>query len=1140
MADDEESPSQFQDEQAHMEYFSTLLDQRKRTLEAEINASDISQYVRGRVADEVASRMGGAGGATAATVLEIMPTPTQAHSSVFSPSKAKPKRPGSAPPARSLAEQWSRLTLEDTLRLKETARKRENHDVATKEDLGRSLHFITRALQTTGSNQQQWLDSALKDFHGEMIAAGRREQEVIQTMSSNLLSNMEALRVSVRTSSEELVMLTKQRARDAATREEIQQLVAAVKGQSDIGPKIEKIQHLIETINLSESVAGHNPDREAILTVRHQGAVRQLKVRAADELNVVEFALRSVFGLSNNAEFVLLDSQQLPVTISGRLPTGEYTLIARERPVVVQREAKAAEETKTAEVVVSAFARRQSVATPEKNTAQMSSDTRLSTPTKGAIDPREFQELKARIEKMNETIERIDRHQNRIKTLSIKHKEQLRQLKVVASDDHIAVDAAIRSVFGLLPTMDYVLLDADGRPVTVSGRTREGEYMMVSRDVAQAIAKTIEVVLNGNCKRIKIHPEDSHASVDASVKTLFGLPPTAPCQLYNAEGMAVTMSGRLMPDCYTLHVAGDRSSSLGHDSNSRPDWVDEIRSMIMQARQPIIAQPDNGDICDSVWDDDLGNTLHVSELRPLRSDGAFSKIHAENVHEAVALMHRLREAFGKYWRLHAAGLNPAVMPGLFRKIVEGRAVALDQMDLFDKLLLINDTQGGELDRLVAKLIRRPEDLLAARGPQGETPLILCGLLQKYNSLHAVLREVKAQAPRLLVSLLAQKVSLREVRSSNVMQPHEYSRPSAAGLSSACVRLAHLASAATKATTGCTHRLRAAGRRWLGLPYQPPNTARESGDKFEIQQDASFEGKARHAWQSGVLNHVHFAVCLECGYRVTETVAGLNLLHIAVLHGDLHLVDSLLSLLKYSIEESDDRSPPADSNGTERVDGQSDQMAPQRRAPLASEAESALEGTVAKKWQKAASAARRSSPAQGRGAPKGVARMQRLSALAVAEQALLRSRASLSTEVATAATTARREAAVVPPRRDSRSLSPPKDAQKQHRASLSTSMAGGAAAATTARREAAVVPPRRDGRSLSPPKDAQKQHRAPTSSGALTRRQKSVVHPAPSSPASPADVSVRGRWPGRGGGTVEDMQLEVHADDLPGGSEVCIH
>jgi hypothetical protein len=99
-----------------------------------------------------------------------------------------------------------------------------------------------------------------------------------------------------------------------------------------------------------------------------------------------------------------------------------------------------------------------------------------------------LKELKARIEKMNDTIERIDRHQNRIKTLSIKHKDQvgllparailegsgdgarsircnlqLRQIKVVASDDHLAVDAAIRSVFGLLATMDYVLLDADSR-----------------------------------------------------------------------------------------------------------------------------------------------------------------------------------------------------------------------------------------------------------------------------------------------------------------------------------------------------------------------------------------------------------------------------------------------------------------------------------------------------------------------------------------------------------------------------------------------------------------------------------------------------------------------------------------------------
>lgn len=35
-----------------------------------------------------------------------------------------------------------------------------------------------------------------------------------------------------------------------------------------------------------------------------------VKVRAADELKAVELALRSVFGLSDNAEFVLLDSTQ--------------------------------------------------------------------------------------------------------------------------------------------------------------------------------------------------------------------------------------------------------------------------------------------------------------------------------------------------------------------------------------------------------------------------------------------------------------------------------------------------------------------------------------------------------------------------------------------------------------------------------------------------------------------------------------------------------------------------------------------------------------------------------------------------------------------------------------------------------------
>ena len=58
--------------------------------------------------------------------------------------------------------------------------------------------------------------------------------------------------------------------------------------------------------------------------------------------------------------------------------------------VVVQREqGKPVAEPKPAEAA--AAARRQSVAVAEKNPAQTSTDTRLSTPTKGAIDPREFQ-----------------------------------------------------------------------------------------------------------------------------------------------------------------------------------------------------------------------------------------------------------------------------------------------------------------------------------------------------------------------------------------------------------------------------------------------------------------------------------------------------------------------------------------------------------------------------------------------------------------------------------------------------------------------------------------------------------------------------------------------------------------------------
>ena len=58
--------------------------------------------------------------------------------------------------------------------------------------------------------------------------------------------------------------------------------------------------------------------------------------------------------------------------------------------VVVQREqGKPVAEPKPAEA--SAAARRQSVSVAEKNPAQTSTDARLSTPTKGAIDPREFQ-----------------------------------------------------------------------------------------------------------------------------------------------------------------------------------------------------------------------------------------------------------------------------------------------------------------------------------------------------------------------------------------------------------------------------------------------------------------------------------------------------------------------------------------------------------------------------------------------------------------------------------------------------------------------------------------------------------------------------------------------------------------------------
>ena len=67
-----------------------------------------------------------------------------------------------------------------------------------------------------------------------------------------------------------------------------------------------------------------------------------VKVRAADELKAVELALRSVFGLSDNAEFVLLDSTQASEA-AGRLDGAAAAALPRAVAIHPFRVARGAE-----------------------------------------------------------------------------------------------------------------------------------------------------------------------------------------------------------------------------------------------------------------------------------------------------------------------------------------------------------------------------------------------------------------------------------------------------------------------------------------------------------------------------------------------------------------------------------------------------------------------------------------------------------------------------------------------------------------------------------------------------------------------------------------------------------------------------
>jgi hypothetical protein len=393
-----------------------------------------------------------------------------------------------------------------------------------------------------------------------------------------------------------------------------------------------------------------------------------------------------------------------------------------------------------------------------------------------------------------------------------------------------------------------------------------------------------------------------------------------------------------------------------------------------------------------------------------------------------------------------------------------------------------------------------------------------------------------------VHLLAQKVSLRANRSSTIAPLHEYSRPSAHGLSGACMQLARWlhasALAATNAAAGCTQRL------WTSRGV-PRRTASED-DMSDPLEETPFEGTASLRAPLGPVHARDLlgpqpiasdrpCPCLASNVanHVTEAAAGLNLLHIAVLQGDLHLVDSLLSLLKYSIDESTEPPTAATADEAEHVAMRSEEMAGLSLAHLASVVEDEAEAAPS-------TAGRRRSSVKVAAAAI-IASQRRTSAATAHAYANVRGRAALPSEAESTTSRGGEPGFVPPARRDSRSLSPPKLNQP-----LRAKQVGGGSFSAPSK-------------SLSPPAslssaggklandarvDAQRPRKASASAGAATRERsgsrrasKPGVHPAPSSLASPSELAVRGRWPGRGGGTVEDTRDGVHAEDLPGGAEV---
>ena len=59
------------------------------------------------------------------------------------------------------------------------------------------------------------------------------------------------------------------------------------------------------------------------------------------------------------------------------------------------------------------------------------------------------------------------------------------------------------------------------------------------------------------------------------------------------------------------------------------------------------------------WDDDSGRTTVLEQIVPLSCSGKHVKSQRDQIEQALALMHRLRASFGRYWRVHAMGRSKA-------------------------------------------------------------------------------------------------------------------------------------------------------------------------------------------------------------------------------------------------------------------------------------------------------------------------------------------------------------------------------------------------------------------------------------------------------------------------------------------------